>query len=264
MAAAWRGRDEAVDDFDEYDPTPYGGGYDLSLTFGSPLPPSEKTCYPISSGASGVDYERPHYSSGSVPSANEADYEDPYGRSRPKPQPAYGFRPQQEVEEGGVGDFGAYGGGRRPQPGPGYGDYGSEYGGRPKRDEEPSCGYEGCGSDEQPSSGFGRGHDQPKPYGEGEAGRYGYGSNHQGGGEYGSGGGRKYQTDEYGYGAQPTYERPVYGGEEETGRYSRPSRYDPDQGEGYRRPNYQGDDSDEEKNHNYGKHQHHRNYADDE
>lgn len=26
----------------------------------------------------------------------------------------------------------------------------------------------------------------------------------------------------------------------------------------------QGDDSDEEKNHNYGKHHHHRNYADDE
>ncbi|THU48157.1 hypothetical protein C4D60_Mb09t23270 [Musa balbisiana] len=218
MAAAWRGCDEAVDDFDEYDPTPYGGGYDLSLTFGRPLPPSEEICYPISSGASDVDYERPHYSSGSVPSAYEADYGDPYGRSRHRPQPAYGFRPQQEVEEGGVGDFGAYGGGRRPQPRPGYGDYGSEYGGRPKRDEEPSYGYEGYGS---------------------------------------------YQTDEYGSGAQPTYERPVYGGEEETGGYSRPSRYDPDQGEGYRRPNY-GDDSDEEKNHNYGQDHHHHNYADDE
>ncbi|RWV97304.1 hypothetical protein GW17_00039908 [Ensete ventricosum] len=247
MAATWRRRDEAVDDFDEYDPTPYGGGYDLSLTFGRPLPPSEETCYLISSGASGVDYGRPHYSSDSVPSAYEADYGDPYGRSRPKPQPAYGFRPQQEVEEGGIGDFGGYGGGRRPQSKPGYGDYGSEYGGRPKRDEEPSYGYEGYGSgygggrpnrDERPTCGFGRGDDQPKPYGEVGAGRYGHGSNYQGGGEYGSGGGYKCQTDEYGYGAQPTFERPVYGGEEEIGGYSRPSRYDPDQGEGYRRPNY--------------------------
>lgn len=33
-------------DFEEYDPTPYGGGYDPSSTYGKPLPPSDETCYP--------------------------------------------------------------------------------------------------------------------------------------------------------------------------------------------------------------------------
>ncbi|KAF2305030.1 hypothetical protein GH714_001175 [Hevea brasiliensis] len=32
-------------DFEDYDPTPYGGGYDLTLTYGKPLPPSAETCY---------------------------------------------------------------------------------------------------------------------------------------------------------------------------------------------------------------------------
>lgn len=30
----------------EYDPTPYGGGYDLELTYGKPLPPSDEICHP--------------------------------------------------------------------------------------------------------------------------------------------------------------------------------------------------------------------------
>ncbi|CAA3006164.1 Hypothetical predicted protein [Olea europaea subsp. europaea] len=37
-----------IDEFDEYDPTPYGGGYDPSATYGSPLPPSDQNCYPRS------------------------------------------------------------------------------------------------------------------------------------------------------------------------------------------------------------------------
>ncbi|XP_010533845.1 PREDICTED: uncharacterized protein LOC104809531 [Tarenaya hassleriana] len=36
-------------DFEEYDPTPYGGGYDISATYGEALPPSDKTCYPCPS-----------------------------------------------------------------------------------------------------------------------------------------------------------------------------------------------------------------------
>lgn len=56
MAAAgvfWGGgRADEVADFDEYDPTPYGGGYDIALIFGRPLPPSEDTCYPISTATS--------------------------------------------------------------------------------------------------------------------------------------------------------------------------------------------------------------------
>ncbi|KAL4562429.1 hypothetical protein LXL04_034632 [Taraxacum kok-saghyz] len=35
-------------EFDEYDPTPYGGGYDIVSVYGKPLPPSDQTCYPRS------------------------------------------------------------------------------------------------------------------------------------------------------------------------------------------------------------------------
>lgn len=38
--------------FDEYDPTPYGGGYDISETYGKPLPPSDDICYPRSGSSS--------------------------------------------------------------------------------------------------------------------------------------------------------------------------------------------------------------------
>lgn len=56
-----RGND-AVDDFDEYDPTPYGGGYDLALNYGRPLDPCEEICHPISSTSTSSygDYERPN------------------------------------------------------------------------------------------------------------------------------------------------------------------------------------------------------------
>lgn len=37
---------DEVADFDEYDPTPYGGGYDIALTFGRALPPSDEICPP--------------------------------------------------------------------------------------------------------------------------------------------------------------------------------------------------------------------------
>ncbi|XP_002518589.2 uncharacterized protein LOC8267431 [Ricinus communis] len=40
--------------FEECDPTPYGGGYDQSLTYGKPLPPSDETCYPRSTSLNGV------------------------------------------------------------------------------------------------------------------------------------------------------------------------------------------------------------------
>ncbi|XP_054803922.1 uncharacterized protein At5g39570 [Prosopis cineraria] len=39
-------------DFDEFDPTPYGGGYDIVETYGKPLPPSDQTCYPRSGSGS--------------------------------------------------------------------------------------------------------------------------------------------------------------------------------------------------------------------
>ncbi|QCD76657.1 uncharacterized protein At5g39570 [Vigna unguiculata] len=37
-----------VPEFEEYDSTPYDGGYDIDQTYGKPLPPSDKICYPRS------------------------------------------------------------------------------------------------------------------------------------------------------------------------------------------------------------------------
>ena len=39
------------DEFDDYNPHPYAGGYDITATYGSPLPPSSATCYPVASRA---------------------------------------------------------------------------------------------------------------------------------------------------------------------------------------------------------------------
>ncbi|CAL9092867.1 uncharacterized protein At5g39570-like isoform X1 [Musa acuminata AAA Group] len=50
--SAGRPDDFNEDDFEEYNPHPYLGGYDIALTYGDPLPPSSATCYPISSSAS--------------------------------------------------------------------------------------------------------------------------------------------------------------------------------------------------------------------
>jgi hypothetical protein len=42
------------DDFDDYNPHPYAGGYDIAATYGSPLPPSDATCHPVSSSPAAV------------------------------------------------------------------------------------------------------------------------------------------------------------------------------------------------------------------
>ncbi|CAN6301044.1 unnamed protein product [Urochloa humidicola] len=60
--------DEDDDDFFvEYSPHPYRGGYDIAATFGAPLPPSAKTCYPISS------------SSAATPEPKDPPLGEPYG-----------------------------------------------------------------------------------------------------------------------------------------------------------------------------------------
>ncbi|EPS71766.1 hypothetical protein M569_03001, partial [Genlisea aurea] len=190
--------EDEVDDFDEYDPTPYGGGYDISLTYGRPLPPSEETCYPNTSSASGdFDYDRPQFNTGSHPSAyaGEAldDEYNSYARPKPRPNPPSSY---------GGSDYG-----RRPdygQPEPDYGqpepDYGSEYGRRPQY-VDPSSEY---GSDF--GSGYGRKpeYERPPPPSS----------------EYGSGYGRNPETEGFGYVEQvPSYGRPSY----QTEEYERPS-----------------------------------------
>ncbi|XP_020112126.1 uncharacterized protein At5g39570-like [Ananas comosus] len=122
---AWRGGGggdlsvDDVNDYVEYDPTPYGGGYDISLTFGQPLPPSDDICYPISSSqstssSSAADSNRAQYSSDSAASSYYADSTDSgdrrYGRPRPKPQCAY----NSGGDGGGYGMSEEYGHGERP------------------------------------------------------------------------------------------------------------------------------------------------------
>lgn len=134
-----RGND-SVDDFDEYDPTPYGGGYDLALTYGRPLDPCEEICHPISSTSTSSygDYERPNYSHDSEANAYgeealQTEYSS-YSRPKPRPTPGYGGGDgQEEFDSGEAKPEPAYG----FQPGmnrPSYGgdqpssEYGTEYG----------------------------------------------------------------------------------------------------------------------------------------
>ncbi|CAD5324464.1 unnamed protein product [Arabidopsis thaliana] len=56
--------DNDVDDFTEYDPMPYSGGYDITVTYGRSIPPSDETCYPLSSlSGDAFEYQRPNFSS---------------------------------------------------------------------------------------------------------------------------------------------------------------------------------------------------------
>ncbi|XP_078432431.1 glycine-rich protein isoform X2 [Wolffia australiana] len=148
--AQWgrRNTDEAVDDFDDYDPTPYSGGYDIALTYGRPIPPSEETCYlPNAHSSSTADFDRPNFQGSARPSTfgygseeRRSDYDSGYGRQpdleeeqsyefgyeeRPKPKP---YREEQRYDFEGRGDgdeevrqeygrpsSGEYGYGERPR-----------------------------------------------------------------------------------------------------------------------------------------------------
>jgi hypothetical protein len=55
------------DDFENFNPHPYLGGYDLAQTYGQPLPPSAAICYPISFSASVPPVEKVNLPSDSVP-----------------------------------------------------------------------------------------------------------------------------------------------------------------------------------------------------
>ncbi|RLN42926.1 uncharacterized protein C2845_PM01G13910 [Panicum miliaceum] len=71
--------DEDDDDFfSEYNPHPYRGGYDLAATFGTPLPPSANTCYPVSSSTAATVPNVPSPPS-PTPEAADPPPEEPYG-----------------------------------------------------------------------------------------------------------------------------------------------------------------------------------------
>lgn len=129
--------DDDVDDFTDYDPTPYSGGYDITVTYGRSIPPSDETCYPLSSRAGDAfEYQRPVFSSSvHEPSA--------YGDQALKTDYSSYARP---VASGGA----HVGGGRTGGSGSGGSNYG--YGGK------PNSGYGGRTEVEyggKPNSGFG-------------------------------------------------------------------------------------------------------------
>ena len=96
---------DEVDDFDDFDPTPYGGGYDIALTYGRPLPPSEETCYTAtSSSGAGFDYERSNYSSHAEPNAYGQEALDTEYSSYVKRKPRPGV--SHQYQSGGGSGYG--------------------------------------------------------------------------------------------------------------------------------------------------------------
>ncbi|KAJ8761788.1 hypothetical protein K2173_004600 [Erythroxylum novogranatense] len=71
-------------EFDEYDPTPYGGGYDPAQTYGKPLPPSDEICYPRSTSAQNGVYLGSVADSLGEERANEGVTEQPQTESKPR------------------------------------------------------------------------------------------------------------------------------------------------------------------------------------
>ncbi|KAF8779790.1 hypothetical protein HU200_002050 [Digitaria exilis] len=159
------GRADEVADFDEYDPTPYGGGYDIALTFGRPLPPSEEICYPISTtSTTASSYDRPQQHGGRRLGTEEshggpaaASYGGGYARGPTKPHEedthgsvasGYGYgrkghddehaaypKPKPAAAYGGDDDEqAAY---RKPKPAA-YGDERPSYGRKKNDDDDDS------------------------------------------------------------------------------------------------------------------------------
>lgn len=66
-------------EFEEYDPTPYSGGYDIVQTYGKPLPFSDQTCYPPSGSSDSKALPSvpviplPYIEKGIVPQKESAD-----------------------------------------------------------------------------------------------------------------------------------------------------------------------------------------------
>lgn len=72
-------------EFEEYDPTPYDGGYDQRMTYGKPLPPSDLTCYPRSLPQSQSHTPIPNFSYDSIPSPYGKDPIEPPTKRKPAP-----------------------------------------------------------------------------------------------------------------------------------------------------------------------------------
>lgn len=74
-------------EFEEYDPTPYGGGYDIVSVYGKPLPPSDQTCYPRSNPKPVEPKSKP--AANSIPLANPKSDPKVAPMSKPEPEPVH-------------------------------------------------------------------------------------------------------------------------------------------------------------------------------
>ncbi|XP_010258266.1 PREDICTED: uncharacterized protein At5g39570-like [Nelumbo nucifera] len=231
--AFYSGGEDAVDDFDEYDPTPYGGGYDIVVTYGQSLEPSDEICYPISSSSSDIDCERPQYSYSEASAygdeALQAEYSSYNRPNRPRPRPQPGRRPE---EDAGGNEYG-YGESQE------VGEYGYESG--YKRNEEYGYG----GRNERPN-------DEDEE--ENRRRRPSYGRQEEE---------EEYRSPSYGREEEEEYRRPSYGRseEEEERRRYQESSYG---GEEYGGPQYGDNNSDGEENKRHHHRHHHLKQYDDE
>ncbi|KAF2323385.1 hypothetical protein GH714_035080 [Hevea brasiliensis] len=141
-------------DIDEYDPTPYGGGYDIALTYGRPIPPSDETCYQNSSLVDEIDYDRPNFTSYAEPPPTLMSVSRRNTLAMPVLSPDLILL----------------------MASPGF-DYGSGgYGGRPKYEKPPILEY-GSGYGRMPDSEYLSGGYGWRPeYDDGSRNKYGYGS----------------------------------------------------------------------------------------
>ncbi|CAN4078271.1 unnamed protein product [Withania somnifera] len=80
ISCSTKQQDDTV--FDEYDPTPYDGGYDMAQTYGKPLLPSNDICYPRSVPESnGFPLDGFDYGSNRSPYVSQS-LEEPQGQSK--------------------------------------------------------------------------------------------------------------------------------------------------------------------------------------
>ncbi|XP_042485180.1 uncharacterized protein At5g39570 [Macadamia integrifolia] len=138
-------------EFEEYDPTPYAGGYDQSLTYGKPLPPSDAICYPLSTPKPTEPIsplplqEVPSYGSTDPPSGGGEEEVD-HSRSPPnRKKSTEEDHPKEEISSHGGYDVpvNGYGNGYG-YPLPGWSDCGCVDGyGR----QEPQSSWFDCGYD---------------------------------------------------------------------------------------------------------------------
>ncbi|XP_077235927.1 uncharacterized protein LOC143877641 [Tasmannia lanceolata] len=176
-------------DFPEYDPTPYGGGFDLVLTYGKPLSPSGKICYPRSNSEP---------NSSSLDGSSYGSVQPPYGQhpdDHERPQNGGGLTRSYEEERPSDASSGNWPQGPIPVPSHGY-DYNGES-------------IFGYGYGNGYGYGYGNGHDRDHDHG------HGYGDYNKpvetyNGKEEGYGSGREEQGyGTYGYGLfdpQPAYD----------------------------------------------------------